>query len=470
MSTLPRETPHPGPQRASDLGGAPDLVRGWGCGAGSWVWRWRPSDGAALRAGLESWDQRFAAGAIARGMGRSYGDAAQRSGGVVIDTAQLKGLSFDATSGVVTAGAGVTVGELLAATIAHGWILPVVPGTQHVTVAGAIASDIHGKNHGTLGTFGTHVQRLALLTAQGELLELAPGTEAGLFEATVGGMGLTGVILWAEIALRRVSSAMLSVDLDQASGLEEALALLSSPGGEHRVAWLDLLSGSRVRGIITRAAHCEHPDTATLTPASVTSPARLTVPSRWPGGVLRTNAVRAFNEFRLRRSPRRERGRQSTFGAHMFPLDGLAAWPRLYGPSGMLQYQFVVPRDAEHVLALVLDSLARNRVPCFLAVLKDLGPAGTGMLSFPLAGWTLALDLPRRAPGLHMALERCDELVVQNGGRVYLSKDARMRAEVADAMYPRLAEWRAVRDGVDPDGIWRSDLALRTGLVGGARR
>jgi decaprenylphospho-beta-D-ribofuranose 2-oxidase len=452
------------------VGGAPDLVRGWGGGEGSWVWRWRPSDGDALRAGLQSRDQRFAAGAIARGMGRSYGDAAQRSGGVVIDTTQLKGVCFDKAAGVVTAGAGVTVGELLAATIAHGWILPVVPGTQHVTVGGAIASDIHGKNHGTLGTFGAHVQRLALLTAHGELLELSPGTEAGLFEATVGGMGLTGVILSAQISLRRVSSAMLSVDLDQATGLDEALALLSSPGGEHRVAWLDLLSGKRVRGIITRAAHCEHPDQVSLRPAAVTSPARLTVPSRWPGGVLRPGAVRAFNELRLRRSPRRERGRPSTFGAHMFPLDGLDAWPRLYGPGGMLQYQFVIPRDAEHVLALVLDRLARDRVPCFLAVLKDMGPAGTGLLSFPLAGWTLALDLPRRAPGLHEMLERCDELVAQAGGRVYLSKDARTRAEVADAMYPRLAQWRALRDSVDPDGIWRSDLALRTGLLGGPRR
>ncbi len=470
MSTLPRETSHPGRLRASDLGGAPELVRGWGCGAGSWGWRWRPSDGDALRAGLESWDQRFAAGAIARGMGRSYGDAAQRSGGVVIDTTELKGLRLDEAGGVVNVGAGVTVGELLAATIAHGWILPVVPGTQHVTVGGAIASDIHGKNHGTVGTFGRHVQRLALLTADGELLELSPGTEASLFEATVGGMGLTGVIVWAEIALRRVSSAMLSVDLDRATGLEEALALLSSPGGEHRVAWLDLMSGSRVRGIVTRAAHCEHPDAASLTPAAVTSSARLTVPPRWPGGVLRPSAVRAFNELRLRRSPRRERGRPSTFGAHMFPLDGLDAWPRLYGPGGMLQYQFVVPRGAERVLALVIDSLARDRVPCFLAVLKDMGPAGTGMLSFPLAGWTLALDLPRRAIGLHEALERCDELVVQAGGRVYFSKDARTRAEVADAMYPRLAEWRAVRDSVDPDGIWRSDLALRTGLVGPRRR
>ncbi|MGO9750325.1 MAG: FAD-dependent oxidoreductase [Solirubrobacteraceae bacterium] len=454
----------------SDLGGGPDLVRGWGCGEGSWVWRWRPRDSDALRAGFASTVERCAAGAIARGMGRSYGDAAQRSGGVVIDATQLKGMLLDEDGGVVRAGAGVTVGELLAATIARGWILPVVPGTQHVSVGGAIASDIHGKNHATLGTFGTHVQRLGLLSADGELLELSPGIEAGLFEATVGGMGLTGVILWAELALRRVRSAMLSVDLDRATGFDEALSLLSSPGGEHRVAWLDLLSGSRVRGIVTRAAHCEHQDAASLAPASVASPARFAVPSRWPGGVLRTSAVRAFNELRLRRSPRRERGRPWTFGAHMFPLDGLDAWPRLYGPGGMVQYQFVVPRGAEQVLARVIDSLARDCVPCFLAVLKDMGPEGTGMLSFPLAGWTLALDLPRRAAGVHEALERCDELVVQAGGRVYLSKDSRMRAEIAGAMYPRLAEWRGVREGVDPRGVWQSDLALRTGLVGGPRR
>jgi decaprenylphospho-beta-D-ribofuranose 2-oxidase len=174
--------------------------------------------------------------------------------------------------------------------------------------------------------------------------------------------------------------------------------------------------------------------------------------------------VTAFNELRFRTSPRQERGKPEGFAAHMFPLDGLDAWPHLYGPAGFVQYQFVVPRGAEPVIEAVLAALSGAEVPCYLAVLKDFGPAGDGLLSFPIQGWTLALDLPRAAPGLLPALSRCDELVAEAGGRVYLSKDARMSAEMTEVMYGRLGEWRQVRDRLDPDGLWQSDLGLRTGL------
>jgi decaprenylphospho-beta-D-ribofuranose 2-oxidase len=180
---------------------------------------------------------------------------------------------------------------------------------------------------------------------------------------------------------------------------------------------------------------------------------------------LTTATVRAFNELRFRRAPGSERGRVESFGTHMFPLDALDAWPRLYGRTGLHQYQLVVPYGSEPVLEAVIGELRRAHVPCYLAVLKDFGGANAAPLSFPLAGWTLALDLPRAAPAIGPALDRCDELVAQSGGRVYLSKDSRLRPEALRAMYPRLAEWRAVRDRADPDGVWRSDLALRTGLV-----
>jgi decaprenylphospho-beta-D-ribofuranose 2-oxidase len=404
------------------------------------------------------------AGSIARGLGRSYGDAAQRCGGLVIETRQLRKVALDVDAGVVTAGAGVTIGGLLATTIRCGWIVPVVPGTQHVSVGGAIASDIHGKNHGGAGTFGRHVHALGLLTADGDVLELQAGDRR--FDATVGGMGLTGVILWARIGLRPVNGPMLAVDTDRAPSLDAALELLGAPGGEHRVAWLDLLSGPEPRGIVTRAQHADAGSRPPRARDGATRQAQVTIPRQWPAGVLRPSTVRAFNELRFRRSPRRERGRLQGFGSHMFPLDGVDAWPRLYGPPGLIQYQFVVPRGAELVLRQVVEQLARSSVPCFLAVLKDLGPAGDGVLSFPLAGWTLALDLPRGVPGLDEALERCDELVAEAGGRVYLTKDARLRAEVTQAMYPRLDEWRAVRDELDPERIWCSDLALRIGLAG----
>jgi decaprenylphospho-beta-D-ribofuranose 2-oxidase len=181
--------------------------------------------------------------------------------------------------------------------------------------------------------------------------------------------------------------------------------------------------------------------------------------------LLRPATVRAFNELRFRLGPRTERGRVEPVGAHMFPLDALDAWPRLYGRTGLHQYQLVVPFGAEGVLHTVIGALRRTRIPCYLAVLKDFGQANAAPLSFPLAGWTLALDLPRAAPAIVPTLDRCDELVAQAGGRVYLSKDSRLRPDAVRAMYPRLEEWQAVRDRADPEGLWRSDLALRTGLV-----
>lgn len=404
-------------------------------------------------------------GAIARGMGRSYGDAAQLTDGVVLDMTGQRGFELDHQSGTVTADAGVTLGELLASLVPRGWMVPVLPGTQHVTVGGAIAGDIHGKNHGACGTFGTHVQALGLLTAQGEEIELTADWRDELFGATVGGMGLTGVILWARIALRAVTSPLLAVDTDRVVGLDGALAALRAAGGAYRVAWLDLLSGAPVRGVVTRAGHLDAHDARAARGGAATVQARATVPERWPGGLLRPASVRAFNEVRFRRTPRRERGRPEPIGAHMFPLDALSAWPRLYGPDGFVQYQPVVPLGREDVLGAIFERLRRSRVPCYLCVLKDFGPANSAPLSFPIGGWTITLDLPRAAPGLDPLLHSFDGLVAQAGGRVYLSKDVRMRRDALESMYPRLGEWRAIRDRADPGGVWRSDLAVRTGLL-----
>jgi decaprenylphospho-beta-D-ribofuranose 2-oxidase len=397
-------------------------------------------------------------------MGRSYGDAAQLAGGLVLDMTALKEFELDGERGTVTAQAGVTIGELLAALVPRGWMVPVVPGTQHVSVAGAIASDIHGKNHGVAGTFGSYVQAIGLLTAAGELLELErDADDQGVLSATIGGMGLTGVILWARIELRPVAGAKLAVDVDRVQGLDDALAVLASPdGGPHRVAWLDLLGPRPGRGIVTRAEHIAAPGGG----SGATVAARATVPRHWPAGILRPSTVRAFNELRYRRSPCRARGRIEPIGAHMFPLDALDAWPRLYGPRGFLQYQLVVPADRDAVLRTVIERMRRARIPCFLAVLKDFGPANDAPLSFPIAGWTLTLDIPRAAPGVDALLTGFDEVVASAGGRVYLSKDVRLRSEMMQAMYPRLDEWRSIRDGVDPERLWRSDLSIRTGLAG----
>ena len=342
-------------------------------------------------------------------------------------------------------------------------MVPVVPGTQHVSVGGAIASDIHGKNHGAVGTFGRHVQELVLLTAAGEVVELTPGD--ALFAATLGGMGLTGVILRATVGLRPVGSPLLAVDTDRFDSLDGALELLRGPGGSHRVAWLDLLGPRTARGVITRAEHLAAGEVPPGRDGVATVRARATVPAGWPARLLRPSTVRAFNDLRFRRSPRRERGRVESIGAHMFPLDALDAWPRLYGPAGFVQYQLVVPYGAESALERVTDELRQARVPCYLAVLKDFGEANGAPLSFPIAGWTLALDLPRVAPGLEAALTRADEIVASAGGRVYLSKDSRLAPDVLEVMYPRVDEWREVRERADPEHLWGSDLSVRTGLT-----
>lgn len=399
-------------------------------------------------------------GVIVRGAGRSYGDAAQLDGGLVLRLDSLRRVELDERAGTVFAEAGATIGQLLETVVPRGWIVPVVPGTQHVSVGGAIASDIHGKNHGIDGTFGRHVVEIELIDAAGRRRTLRAGEPDRLFEATLGGMGLTGAIVSARIALRRVEGLLLSVDTDRATSLDHVLGLLSGPGGRHRVAWLDLLS-RRPRGVVTRAEHLTSSETN-----GATVRARAEVPTWWPEAALQPAGVRGFNELRFRRSPRRRRGAIERFGSHMFPLDGLACWPRLYGPAGFLQYQFVVPFGQEAALESVIALLRSDGVPVYLAVLKDFGAANTAPLSFPLAGWTLALDIPRSVPGLDAVLDRCDERVVAAGGRVYLSKDARLRPDVLDAMYPELGQWRAIRDAVDPERLWCSDLSRRTQLVG----
>jgi decaprenylphospho-beta-D-ribofuranose 2-oxidase len=253
---------------------------------------------------------------------------------------------------------------------------------------------------------------------------------------------------------------MLSVDTDRVSSLDDALAALSASGGPYRVAWIDLLCARPGRGLVTRAEHVDAPGDgrAAVRP-------RATVPRAWPAGALRPATVRAFNALKYASAPRNARGRLEPLGRHMFPLDSLDAWPHLYGAEGFLQYQFVVPTGSEHVLEFVSERLRRGRVPCYLAVLKDFGPANRAPLSFPLEGWTLALDIPRRAPGLGPLLEGFDRAVAEAGGRVYLSKDSRLRSDAMRAMYPRLDEWLAARDRADPERVWCSDLARRVGLA-----
>jgi decaprenylphospho-beta-D-ribofuranose 2-oxidase len=418
------------------------------------------------------------AGVIARGAGRSYGDAAQNGGGEVLDTTGLNRiLSIDPERRLMTAQAGATVAELMVGLAAHGLTLPVVPGTRHVTLAGAVASDIHGKNHHRDGGFARHVSSLSLCTPAGHCVDVSPRDNAELFHATLGGMGLTGVVVQATLRVEPLVEPWVLADVDRTDSFEQTLALMAGQE-RHRysVAWLDLLAaGGRMgRAVVSRAdpwpagravapgpgrrrIRGQYPETLMRRPAVV-------VPDGLPAGLLRPAGVRAFNALRWRAAPRREREKPVALAPYFFPLDGLGEWNRLYGSAGLVQYQFVIPTGQEATMLRCIELLRLRRLPVYLAVFKRFGAEFGGPLSFPLDGWTLAIDLPASAPGLRGALDELDEVVAGCGGRVYLAKDARMRRSALDSMYPQLDRFRAVRAEVDPDGVLRSDLSRRLGL------
>jgi decaprenylphospho-beta-D-ribofuranose 2-oxidase len=409
-------------------------------------------------------------GILARGLGRSYGDAAQNAGGDVLATERLGSVgALDAQADLLTVGAGASLAELTRQLVPRGRFLPVVPGTAHVSVGGAIASDVHGKGHHVDGAFAAHVAGLRLVTPDGQERRVGPDRDTELFDATAGGMGLTGVVAEAQLRLRRIETSRMVVDTERADDLDDLMARMEE--GDHRygytVAWVDCLaSGARLgRSVLIRGDHARvddlpaggRPDPLELAP-------RRAPATPWaPPGLLRPSTARAFNELYFRRSPREERGRIEDLRSFFHPLDRIRDWNRLYGPRGFLQYQLVVPFGREGAVRAALERLSGAGAPAFLAVFKRLG-VEAGPLSFPIPGWTLTLDLPAGAARLGELLDGLDQLVAEAGGRVYLAKDSRLRPELLPAMYPRLDEWRAVRERVDPDRRMRSDLARRLGL------
>ncbi len=421
-------------------------------------------------------------GVIARGAGRSYGDAAQNAGGTVLDLTPLnRVVSIAGEHALVRVQAGVSYAALLTELAARERMLPVVPGTRHVTVGGAIASDVHGKSHPRDGSLARHVVALRVCTPADGCRELTPETDPELFLATLGAMGLLGVIVEATLRVERLGSPWWSVDTDRTDSLEQTLGLMRDDNSHrYAVAWLDLLAGgARLgRAVVMRSNDwgAEAADTSRgrpsrrrrAEPSVLSAPSRLRAPRRFPGAVLAPPLVGTFNSLRWHTSARRQRGRRTPLATHFFQLDLVGDWNRLYGSHGFVQYQFAVPTGAETVLVRCVELLRARKLPCYLAVLKRLGPGSGGPLSFPIEGWTLALDLPAAAPGLRPALDQLDELVAGCGGRVYLTKDVRLRRDLLATMYPELHRFDRQRALVDPDGILRSDLGRRLGLCASA--
>jgi len=410
---------------------------------------------------------------IARGRGRSYGDAAMISDGLVILSDNLnQRQSFDDSTGVLRAEAGLTLAEVIRDLAPRGWFPGIVPGTKWVTLGGCIAADIHGKNHHRDGTFGTHVRELQLLLPDGTHRRISRSQNPELFWATIGGMGLTGIISEVTLTLMPIETPWIVSQHHQAKDLDESLELLADPAWDdsYTVAWIDCLAHGKSlgRGIFIRGHHAL---TSELPPAlkrkrEIRTKLSVDVRFNVPSWILNPFTVKTFNELYYRYQARRSAPFVCDYDSFFFPLDRVGHWNRIYGRRGFVQYQCVLPaKESRHGLELLLRESQRSKRPSFLAVLKRFGPQGQGLLSFPLAGHTLTMDFPVDDPGLFGFLDRLDEIVLNHGGRVYLAKDARLKKNVFRSMYPRVDEWLRIKRQIDARDQFASDLGCRLGLM-----
>ena len=412
---------------------------------------------------------------IVRGLGRSYGDAAQLSNGYVMNLNSINHIHLNKSKGIVIAGGGLSFDELLKQIIPEGFFLPVSPGTRNVTVGGAIAADVHGKNHHVNGSFGNHVINLLVIDGLGQIKSLSPQEDAtqsekDAFWATIGGMGLTGVIIEATFSLLPIRTSKISVDTSRHGDIDSLMdeMIVCDKNFQYSVAWLDTLNKNG-RGILTCGNHANPEQFANevemdslldYKPKSLA-----TAPSFIPNGILNRLTVNAFNEAYFRKAPKSRKKELQDIASFFHPLDGIQEWNRVYGPKGFLQYQFVVPDSASHLIKESIEIFRKIGIPSFLSVLKRFGEENSAFLSFPKKGWTLAVDIPLSIPELDRTLFELDIKIAESGGRIYLAKDSRQSSDIFSITYPNLKKWKTIQKSMDPKRIFCSDLAIRLNLI-----
>lgn len=405
--------------------------------------------------------------AIARGGARAYGDSALAP--VMLSSKRFNHVrAFNADSGILKVEAGLILADLLNAFVPQGWFVPVTPGTQFVSIGGMVASDVHGKNHHIDGSIGQHLTELSIMTANGEIETCSPTQHPDLFNATIGGMGLTGVILTVSIQMIPIQSAWIRQETIRCDSLDAVMdEFEQSKHWKYTVAWIDCLRADETlgRSVLFRGEHAnraELPVDKSDNPLTLKAKRKLSVPFSFPPGVLNKWTVRAFNALYYQRAPER-RTDFVDYQSFFYPLDTIHHWNRIYGPKGFVQYQCVIPKArSREALQKLLGLIATAGEGSFLAVLKLFGPE-SGLLSFPEEGYTLALDFPAK-PSVFALLDRLDQVTLEYGGRLYLTKDARMSAHTLEAGYPELERWQTIASQYDPDGKWQSIQSKRLGM------
>ncbi|MAJ58869.1 MAG: hypothetical protein CBC48_02235 [bacterium TMED88] len=409
---------------------------------------------------------------LSRGMGRSYGDAAlNQDGGIILHERFDHFLDLDKDTGILTCEAGLTLSEIIDLVVPHGFFLPVTPGTQFVSIGGAIAADVHGKNHHLDGTISGQLIDFRLITGDAQIHNCSRSENADLFWATLGGLGLTGCIIQARLQLRRVESAWMTQQTIKCPDLESLLQRTFEEDDqyEYSVAWVDCLARGRSMGrsILLRANSApirDLPQNISAAPYTLPRVVRPTVPFNLPSVVLNPLNMRIFNQLFWMNHP--DRNIPVPLRQYFYPLDRVRQWNRVYGDPGVSQYQFVLPLEScSEGIQEILETVTESRGASFLAVLKKMGPANESPLSFPIEGASMALDFPNRKRDLKSLLERLDRIVVRHGGRVYLAKDSSLGAWAVPEMYPGLARFQEIQRKHDPNERISSSLARRLNLL-----